>query len=47
MSCARCGERALTEPAAGLAEKLKDIDPASFEGYTGFIWPELFDRRLS
>lgn len=38
-------ERALTE-LAGLAEKLKDIDPAAFAGYTGFIWPELLDRWL-
>ncbi|MET8326321.1 SUKH-4 family immunity protein [Streptomyces sp. NPDC005181] len=38
-------ERALAE-LAGLAERLKDIDPASFEGYIGFIWPEHLDRWL-
>lgn len=30
-----------------IAEKLKKIDPAAFEGHVGFIRPELLDRRLS
>jgi hypothetical protein len=27
-------------------EDARAIDPASFEGYIGFIWPELLDRWL-
>ncbi|WP_329165350.1 hypothetical protein OHB49_37555 [Streptomyces sp. NBC_01717] len=30
-----------------IAEKLKKVDPAAFEGRVGFIRPELLDRRLS
>ncbi|MGW3719797.1 hypothetical protein ACWD8L_22210 [Streptomyces sp. NPDC005133] len=30
-----------------IAEKLKKIDAAAFEGHVGFIRPELLDRRLS
>ncbi|MEV4232516.1 SUKH-4 family immunity protein [Streptomyces bobili] len=29
-----------------LAEELKDIDPAAFRGYEGFLWPGLLDRWL-
>jgi hypothetical protein len=38
-------ERTLAE-LARLAEELRKIDPAAFDGYTGFIWPELLDRWL-
>jgi hypothetical protein len=29
-----------------LAEELKEIDPAAFKGYEGFLWPGLLDRWL-
>ncbi|MFI1176808.1 SUKH-4 family immunity protein [Streptomyces melanogenes] len=29
-----------------LTEELKEIDPAAFEGYRGFIWAEFLDRWL-
>ncbi|MES5825256.1 SUKH-4 family immunity protein [Streptomyces sp. RG80] len=29
-----------------LAEELKEIDPAAFGGYEGFLWPGLLDRWL-
>lgn len=29
-----------------LAAELKEIDPAAFEGYRGFIWAEFLDRWL-
>ncbi|EGE44773.1 SUKH-4 family immunity protein [Streptomyces griseus] len=29
-----------------LAEELKEIDPAAFDGYEGFLWPGLLDRWL-
>ncbi|MFD8915305.1 SUKH-4 family immunity protein [Streptomyces sp. NPDC059575] len=29
-----------------LAEELKGIDPAAFDGYEGFLWPGLLDRWL-
>jgi hypothetical protein len=29
-----------------LAEELKDIDPAAFRGYEGFLWPGFLDRWL-
>ncbi|MCX5191608.1 hypothetical protein [Streptomyces sp. NBC_00268] len=38
-------ERTLAE-LARLAEELRKIDPAAFDGYIGFIWPELLDRCL-
>ncbi|WP_405861847.1 SUKH-4 family immunity protein [Streptomyces sp. NBC_00090] len=30
-----------------LAEELKEIDPAAFNGYAGFFWPGLLDRWIS
>jgi hypothetical protein len=38
-------ERAFTE-LNRLAEELKEIDPAAFTGYEGFLWPGLLDRWL-
>lgn len=38
-------ERALAE-LDRLAEELKEIDPAAFHGYEGFLWPGLLDRWL-
>lgn len=38
-------ERAFAE-LDQLAEELKRIDPASFNGYEGFLWPGLLDRWL-
>ncbi|MEU9284285.1 SUKH-4 family immunity protein [Streptomyces sp. NPDC048275] len=38
-------ENAIVELAC-LAEELKKIDPPAFDGYVGFIWPELLDRWL-
>ncbi|MFD0430657.1 SUKH-4 family immunity protein [Streptomyces zhihengii] len=38
-------ERAVAE-SDRLAEELKEIDPAAFDGYEGFLWPGLLDRRL-
>ncbi|MFD9223519.1 SUKH-4 family immunity protein [Streptomyces sp. NPDC060064] len=38
-------ERALAE-LARIGQELKRIDPAAFDGYTGFVWPELLDRWL-
>ncbi|MFB7275597.1 SUKH-4 family immunity protein [Streptomyces hydrogenans] len=38
-------ERAFAE-LNRLAEELKEIDPAAFNGYEGFLWPGLLDRWL-
>lgn len=38
-------ERAFAE-LNRLAEELKEIDPAAFGGYEGFLWPGLLDRWL-
>lgn len=38
-------ERAFAE-LNRLAEELKEIDPAAFDGYEGFLWPGLLDRWL-
>lgn len=38
-------ERAFAE-LSRLAEALKEIDPAAFKGYEGFLWPGLLDRWL-
>ncbi|MFK0016244.1 SUKH-4 family immunity protein [Streptomyces sp. NPDC091027] len=38
-------ERAFAE-LNRLAEELKEIDPAAFNGYEGFFWPGLLDRWL-
>ncbi|MEU8718718.1 SUKH-4 family immunity protein [Streptomyces sp. NPDC048663] len=38
-------ERALAE-LNRLAEELKEIDPAAFNGYEGFLWPAHLDRWL-
>ncbi|WP_406331932.1 SUKH-4 family immunity protein [Streptomyces sp. NBC_00203] len=38
-------ERALAE-LGHLVQELKEIDPAAFQGYAGFLWPELLDRWL-
>ncbi|MEU6665958.1 hypothetical protein [Streptomyces sp. NPDC046727] len=38
-------ERAFTE-LNRLAEELKEIDPAAFNGYEGFFWPAHLDRWL-
>ncbi|MFB6827871.1 SUKH-4 family immunity protein [Streptomyces hydrogenans] len=38
-------ERALAE-LNRLAEDLKEIDPAAFNGYEGFLWPAHLDRWL-
>ncbi|NNN32443.1 hypothetical protein HLK59_19170 [Streptomyces sp. S3(2020)] len=38
-------EQALAE-LNRLAEELKEIDPAAFKGYEGFLWPGLLDRWL-
>ncbi|MER6320062.1 SUKH-4 family immunity protein [Streptomyces sp. NPDC001581] len=38
-------EQALAE-LSGLAEELREIDPAAFEGYEGYLWPGLLDRWL-
>ncbi|MEU4149390.1 SUKH-4 family immunity protein [Streptomyces sp. NPDC026659] len=38
-------ERAFAE-LERLAEKLKEIDPAAFDGYEGLLWPALLDRWL-
>ncbi|MGY3061624.1 hypothetical protein ACVWZD_005922 [Streptomyces sp. TE3672] len=38
-------ERAFAE-LNRLAEELKEIDPAAFNGYEGFLWPAHLDRWL-
>ncbi|MFJ3899811.1 SUKH-4 family immunity protein [Streptomyces sp. NPDC090083] len=38
-------ERAVAE-LNRLAEELKEIDPAAFNGYEGFLWPAHLDRWL-
>lgn len=38
-------ERAIAE-LNHLTEEMTKIDPAAFQGYTGFLWPELLDRWL-
>ncbi|WLQ53770.1 hypothetical protein P8A21_40280 (plasmid) [Streptomyces poriferorum] len=38
-------ERAFAE-LNRLAEELKEIDPAAFNGCEGFLWPGLLDRWL-
>ncbi|MFC9269985.1 SUKH-4 family immunity protein [Streptomyces zhihengii] len=38
-------ERAVAESDRP-AEELKEIDPAAFDGYEGFLWPGLLDRWL-
>ncbi|WP_371601779.1 SUKH-4 family immunity protein [Streptomyces sp. NBC_01220] len=38
-------ERAFAE-LNRLTEELKEIDPAAFNGYEGFLWPGLLDRWL-
>ncbi|MFE5792951.1 SUKH-4 family immunity protein [Streptomyces sp. NPDC056503] len=38
-------ERAFAE-LNRLAEELKEIDPAAFNGYAGFLWPGLLDRWI-
>ncbi|MGI5171194.1 SUKH-4 family immunity protein [Spirillospora sp. CA-253888] len=38
-------ERALAE-LNRLAEELKEIDPVSFSGFEGYLWPEFLDRWL-
>ncbi|MEV5783931.1 SUKH-4 family immunity protein [Streptomyces sp. NPDC052287] len=38
-------ERAFAE-LNRLAEELKEVDPAAFKGYEGFLWPGLLDRWL-
>ncbi|MEV6992499.1 SUKH-4 family immunity protein [Streptomyces sp. NPDC093228] len=38
-------ERALAE-LSHLGRALEEIDPAAFEGYTGFLWPAHLDRWL-
>ncbi|WP_406504072.1 SUKH-4 family immunity protein [Streptomyces sp. NBC_01602] len=38
-------ERAFAE-LNRLAEELKEVDPAAFDGYEGFLWPGLLDRWL-
>lgn len=38
-------ERAVAE-LSRLAEELREIDPAAFDGYEGFLWPAHLDRWL-
>ncbi|MFD3377504.1 MULTISPECIES: SUKH-4 family immunity protein [unclassified Streptomyces] len=38
-------EQALAE-LNRLTEELKEVDPAAFRGYEGFLWPGLLDRWL-
>lgn len=38
-------DQALAE-LSRLADELKEIDPAAFKGYEGFLWPGLLDRWL-
>ncbi|WP_225638564.1 SUKH-4 family immunity protein [Streptomyces solaniscabiei] len=40
-----CEEEALAELRM-LADELKKIDPAAFDGYIGFIWAEFLERWL-